>query len=132
MPWICGVLMLLADQWSKRTMQARPVLDCGALLRFRFVAHRERFYDSTAARAAMILLWMLALACAVVLSRYTPWFQSEVSQIGLGLLFGGAAGNLLDIFRHGFVIDFIDLGWWPVFNVADAAIVAGLTISVLF
>ena len=60
--------------------------------------------------------------------------------VGLGLLLGGAAGNLTDrVFRHnhGAVIDFIDAArfgsrdWWPVFNVADAAIVVGVVILVL-
>ena len=46
----------------------------------------------------------------------------------MGLLLGGAAGNLTDRLvrhHHGAVIDFIDLKWWPVFNVADASIVCG-------
>ena len=50
----------------------------------------------------------------------------------MGLILGGALGNLLDrVFRdgHGFlggaVVDFIDLQWWPVFNVADMAITLG-------
>ena len=60
--------------------------------------------------------------------------------VGLGLLLGGAAGNLADrVFRHnhGAVIDFIDAArvgtrdWWPVFNVADAAIVVGVVILLL-
>jgi signal peptidase II len=51
--------------------------------------------------------------------------------IALGLIAGGAIGNLADrVFRgagflRGGVVDFIDLQWWPVFNVADAAIVVG-------
>ena len=47
---------------------------------------------------------------------------------------GGAVGNLTDrLFRHngGAVIDFIDLRWWPVFNVADAAITCGAILLVL-
>jgi signal peptidase II len=63
--------------------------------------------------------------------------------VGLGLLLGGAAGNLIDrIFRHipgypGAVIDFIDAvrigthDWWPVFNVADASIVIGVVVLVV-
>ncbi len=55
--------------------------------------------------------------------------------IGLGLLLGGALGNLADrLFRHnhGSVIDFIQLvSWWPVFNVADAAIVVGVIVLAL-
>jgi signal peptidase II len=45
------------------------------------------------------------------------------------LAFGGAAGNLLDILRLRSIVDFIDLHWWPVFNLADVAIVAGLVVA---
>lgn len=45
--------------------------------------------------------------------------------IGLGVGLGGAAGNLFDLWRHDAVIDFIDPGWWPAFNLADVMIVAG-------
>lgn len=44
---------------------------------------------------------------------------------GLGLIMGGALGNLLDRLRYGFVIDFLDFHVWPVFNLADTAIVVG-------
>jgi signal peptidase II len=47
-------------------------------------------------------------------------------QVGLSAALGGATSNLIDRFRHGAVIDFIDLGFWPVFNLADVAIVFGL------
>ena len=47
---------------------------------------------------------------------------------GIGLLAGGAVGNLLDRVRQGSVVDFIDVGFWPVFNLADAAIVTGLAL----
>jgi|TARA_B100001123_G_scaffold440806_2_gene580663 signal peptidase II len=59
-------------------------------------------------------------------------FSGSVSVVALGLILGGATGNLLDrAFRgsgwgRGAVIDFIDFQFWPVFNVADAAIVVGV------
>jgi len=43
----------------------------------------------------------------------------------LGLLSGGAAGNLIDRVRLNYVIDFFDVHWWPIFNIADMAIVIG-------
>jgi signal peptidase II len=49
----------------------------------------------------------------------------------LGLVLGGAMGNLVDRIRLGFVVDFIDLHWWPVFNVADSCIVVGVALLVL-
>jgi signal peptidase II len=52
-------------------------------------------------------------------------------RIGLSLVLGGAIGNLIDRVRLGYVVDFIDLRWWPVFNVADSAIVVGVAALVL-
>ena len=46
------------------------------------------------------------------------------------LIFGGAIGNLIDRIRFGYVVDFLDLRWWPVFNVADIALTVG--VSLLF
>ncbi|MEY2566503.1 MAG: signal peptidase [Actinomycetota bacterium] len=54
--------------------------------------------------------------------------------IALGLLLGGALGNLTDrLFRDlgGKVVDFIDFGWWPVFNLADTALFCGAILLVL-
>jgi len=57
--------------------------------------------------------------------------SSFSSSVFVGLVAGGAAGNIVDrLFRgdawlHGAVVDFIDLQWWPVFNIADAAICIG-------
>ena len=130
----CAVGLLLADQWTKRSIQIRaanrtPV--ARGLVHFRFAPHREQSYKRLTTRAGLVLAWALALVCAIVLYRFGIWFQSGVSLAGLGLAFGGAAGNLIDILRRGYVVNFIDLGWWPVFNVADAAIVVGLAAALL-
>jgi signal peptidase II len=88
-------------------------------------------------------------AVVVVLVAWLLAFSGRASRtasipvaVGLGLLLGGAAGNLIDrIFRHipgypGAVIDFIDAvrigthDWWPVFNLADASIVVGVVVLV--
>jgi signal peptidase II len=83
---------------------------------------------------------VVLVACLLVFSRRASRAASAPTAIGLGLLLGGAAGNLTDrVFRHnhGAVIDFVDAArigsrdWWPVFNVADAAIVVGVIILVL-
>ena len=48
-------------------------------------------------------------------------------QVAMGLLLGGALGNIVDRLRLGYVVDFIAVGWWPVFNIADSAITVGVT-----
>lgn len=54
-----------------------------------------------------------------------------VAWLPAGLLVGGALGNLLDRVRDGAVTDFIDVGAWPTFNLADAAIVVGVALLAL-
>jgi signal peptidase II len=60
------------------------------------------------------------------LSR-SPW----IVRAALGLILGGAIGNLVDRVRLGYVVDYIDLRWWPVFNLADSAIVVGVALLAL-
>lgn len=130
----CGIGIFLADQWSKRAIQAASGnrnLRWGTLVRFHFVAHRKDTFDQTFARSVMIWTWILALGCSALLHWTGHWFQSATSQAGLGLAIGGAASNLLDILQRRYVVDFIDLGWWPIFNLADVAIVCGLALALL-
>ncbi|MCH8826797.1 MAG: signal peptidase II [Chloroflexi bacterium] len=54
-----------------------------------------------------------------------------VLRLSIGLQLGGAFGNLLDRLTAGVVVDFIDVGWWPIFNLADSSIVVGITILVV-
>ena len=97
-----------------------------AVVRFRLVEHREVAYERTGARVGLVLAWLLAAASATILHRFGAWFHSAAALAGLGLAFGGAASNLLDILRRRYVVDFIDLGWWPRSNLADVSILAGL------
>jgi signal peptidase II len=78
------------------------------------------------------LIGLLALGVVLVLLRYRNRLPSPFAAVALGAVLGGALGNLSDrLFRgdgwlHGGVIDFIDLNWWPVFNVADIAVTLGV------
>ena len=85
--------------------------------------------------AAGNLFLLVAVLVVLGIIRYyysrahtaAPWVR-----ISLGLMLGGALGNMIDRFRFGFVVDFIDLGWWPVFNVADSSIVVGVTMLAVY
>jgi signal peptidase II len=84
------------------------------------------------------VLAVLALGVAVVLARTVRRSQDLWTVCALSLVLGGALGNLSDrVFRspgflHGAVVDFVRLGWWPVFNVADSAITIGALLLVGF
>jgi signal peptidase II len=74
--------------------------------------------------ALLIVVTCIAVAALVIFfarhrNRPLVWLPT-------GMLLGGAAGNLIDRARQGFVTDFIDLPFWPAFNVADIAITFGV------
>ena len=62
------------------------------------------------------------LAIAFIFYNLKNKKNSIIFQLSLSLILGGAIGNLIDRLRFGFVIDFLDLRVWPVFNLADSAI----------
>jgi signal peptidase II len=57
--------------------------------------------------------------------------QRTLVQVIMGLIMGGAFGNLIDRVRLGYVVDFISVGWFPIFNVADSAISVGAALLML-
>ena len=121
---------LFLDQWSKKLAEARTTgrsIPLGRLLRIRCVAHR--LAGLTTGRIIPPLLWLTSLACAIALHNSGTWFQSETALLGLALAFSGAGGNLIDLLRRKCVLNFIDLGWWPVFNLADVWILTGLVMA---
>ncbi|MEU4313495.1 signal peptidase II [Nocardia sp. NPDC024068] len=86
------------------------------------------------------MTWLLTLiAAAVVIGvlRIGRSLRSPLWAVGLGGVLGGALGNLMDrLFREpgpmqGHVVDFVSVGWWPVFNVADSSIVCGAILLVV-
>src|SRR5207302_9836252 len=80
--------------------------------------------------------WAFAAIALVVSAGIVVYYRRVaggpvVLRLALGLVLGGALGNLIDRVRLGYVIDFIDLRWWPVFNLADSAIVVGVVLLAL-
>lgn len=106
-------LVLAADQASKRLVVARGAFH---------VINSRRGWGSRWALRVRVAGWLLLAAAATVLAASV---DSVGVQTGAGAAVGGAAGNLIDAIRGRGVTDFIDLRVWPVFNVADVAIVAG-------
>ncbi len=83
------------------------------------------------------LLTLVAIGVVVGVVKIGRTLQSRWWALGLGLVLGGALGNLTDrLFRspgplQGHVVDFVSVGWWPVFNVADSSIVCGAVLLVV-
>lgn len=85
--------------------------------------------------AAMLSVSAVALVLLFVLMTQVKKNQ-KLQLLCLSLILGGAAGNLIDRFRFGEVVDFLDVHWrnlyhWPAFNVADSAITVGILLMLL-
>jgi signal peptidase II len=82
-----------------------------------------------------IVVAAIVIVAILIYYRHLPDGQWPV-RVALGLQLGGAVGNLVDRLRQGFVVDFIDLNFWPlhnwpVFNLADGSIVSGVVLLTL-
>ena len=106
-------------------------------LRFRYAENTGMAFSRGAESGRWIGL--LVMVIVVVLFVVAARANTRAQVILLGVVIGGALGNLLDrAFRaegdwlSGAVVDFIDLQWWPVFNIADAAVVVGGILLVVF
>lgn len=125
------VVVVLFDQAAKCFVLAQPRPAAATARRriirpVRFV--RPSFIQSRG-RVSLILTWFLAGASITLLMR-TGGIDTPLARIGVGTALGGALGNLVDILRHRAVTDFIHLGWWPAFNLADIGIICGLALAV--
>ena len=137
-----AVTVIALDRWTKQlaidhllASGVRSVPLIGEYIRLTYVENRGAAFGVLQDQTAFFILVGLVVISVIVASyRYIPepsWFLN----VCLGLQMGGAVGNLIDRIQVGYVVDFIDLTFWPVFNVADSAIcvgVAGLAYAVLF
>jgi signal peptidase II len=126
--------MLCVDQATKTLLSKRLVagdeLAVLGAVRLRRVVNVRWTLGRRANACGVVLLW--ALLCASALLLLGLWGSGgRTAAVAVGVALGGATGNLLDWLLRGGIVDFVDLRLWPVFNVADAGIVAGVALFVL-
>jgi signal peptidase II len=134
-----AVAVYLADRltklWAENALAGRPPISVvpGAL-RLRFTTNSGGAFSlGTSAPLLFVGASVVVIAIIVVLSVR---LERALVAVALGLVLGGALGNLTDrIVRgpdlRGRVVDFIDLHVWPVFNLADSAIVVGAVVLLI-
>jgi len=137
---VLSLIVVVLDQWTKHW--AQNALDGGRTIEVVWTLRFALGYNSGFAFSTGTgwgpWIGLVAVAVVLVLVAGMRRADNEVSRTGLALVVGGAVGNIVDrLFRgralmRGRVIDFIDLQWWPVFNVADSAItIGGLVLVVM-
>jgi signal peptidase II len=134
--WLALVAIALAavaaDQLTKHIVVGTLRLDEGVHVVGPFwIRHVQNsgiafglFSQST---AIVIVLTTIAIAWMLVFFARSG-SRHPVLPVGLGLVIGGSLSNLVDRVRLGYVTDFIDLRWWPAFNLADSFIVIGVLV----
>lgn len=133
------LIILLADQLSKTW--AHAAVDASGAISVVSGVRIVRSFNTgiTFGVATGSAPWVLILIGLVLSGALFVWLmrtRSWIHAVGLGLAIGGALGNVADRLLLGAVRDFIDVFWgdlhWPAFNLADVAIVTGLTAVILF
>lgn len=142
--FLIGAIMAL-DQATKALVRTRlslyetvPVIpDVFSLTRVHNTGAAFGMLDAVHFPLKRVLLAAVGIAALVALISYAATLDARqhLSRIGLALISGGAAGNLIDRITAGYVLDFVDVYWgtwhfWT-FNVADAAITVGVALMLI-
>ena len=132
-----GILVIdqLTKWWAIESLPGRTV-DIVGSLRLNLAMNYGSAFSVAEGRGALISLLALVIVGVLLLSGRSA--TRPIVAVATGLVVGGAVGNLIDRalregdgFLGGGVVDFIDLQWWPIFNVADSAIVVGAVLLFL-
>jgi signal peptidase II len=143
--FLIAFLLVVADQFTKWWIRSN--LDVWESLWRWWILEIARVPPNTGAAFGLFPDQTLALAIvsavgiafvlvyAFVICRRYPFLDSTLSWVALGLILGGTIGNLIErllylLGRLDGVTDFIHIGWWPPFNLADSAVVVGVILFV--
>jgi len=97
----------------------------------RLVSHRNPGIAFSLGNNAPFAVVVAITVVAVVAIGVAAWREALRPPLAAGLMLGGGLANLVDRLISGSVVDMVDLGWWPVFNVADIALNVGVALVVL-
>jgi signal peptidase II len=138
--WVTAGTVVALDQAVKALVEAvlpygRPQPVIPGVLWFTHVHNPGVAFGQLAGAGWVLVALALGAAAFILGYRARLLRQGELPAIltfGLALPLGGALGNAIDRVRIGKVVDFFDLGWFPVFNVADSAITVGAGLLLLY
>ncbi len=131
-----AIIVIAIDQVSKAIVadtlsHGRVITLLAGLVQLDYTVNSGAAFGILRARGLLFILVAVVVSVGIVVSYRRVVTSPLAVRVALGLILGGAIGNLIDRVRLGYVVDFIDLGWWPVFNLADSSIVIGVALLVL-
>ncbi len=131
---LVALAVIGADQLSKIAVERAlplnvswaPLPAVAALFRFTHVSNTGAAFGLFPTGRLLFAAVALVVSLIILLYNFRLPAGHPLLRLALGLQLGGALGNLVDRLRLGHVTDFLDVGPWPVFNLADTAIVGGV------
>lgn len=134
--WLVWILDLATKAWAVSQLANRePVKILGSFFQLTFVRNPGAAFSFASNATLFLSLFGIIVALGVI--YYAPKITSKGWSVVLGLVLGGILGNLMDrIFRdpsflRGHVIDWMQLPHWPIFNIADSAIVIAAALAMI-
>ena len=137
--WLLIALIVAADQatkhWALNRLANGRTIDLIGSLRFNLAFNKGMAFSQ--ATGAGPIIGALAFVFVIVIVLWLRRNAQGLAGVAAGLIVGGATGNLIDrllrgdAWLRGAVVDFIDLQWWPIFNIADAAISTGAVLMIV-
>lgn len=125
-----AVLVFTADQVSKQIVanslllgESRPVID--GVFHFSYLRNPGAAFGILPDHTEVLLILTLYVLAAIVYLGIRIADDRPMLQVALGLVLGGTLGNFSDRVLRGGIVDFLDFRVWPVFNIADMALVIG-------
>ncbi|MCR5661509.1 MAG: signal peptidase II [bacterium] len=130
---LTAVIIAIADQWTKMLVVSKMRLHQTITLPVDFVqlTYIRNKGGAFGLFQDQMLFFIIAgiVTIGFVLRYMAEMYESDrVTAYVCAAIMGGAIGNMIDRVRLNYVVDFIDLKWWPVFNVADIAITCGVAV----
>ena len=129
------VIDQLTKHWALNALDDGRVIDLVGSLRFNLAFNTGMAFSQGEGVGRIVPILAISVVAALLMAvgrSSSRWFS-----VGVGLIVGGSLSNVIDrLFRgngwfYGAVVDFIDVQWWPVFNIADAAIVVGAVLLLI-
>ena len=135
---IAGIIILL-DQASKNLVESSlplytyyaPIPELENIFRITHTSNTGVAFGLFQNGNTIFAIFAVIVTIAIIIYNSKLEYDHKLLRLALGLQVGGAIGNLIDRTRQGYVTDFMDIGPWPVWNIADLAIVSGTILLVL-
>ena len=128
-----GIGVIILDQVTKFFILAYPSFyRTGEFFELFLTKNEGIAFSIPLSGTLLYVILIIVVGLAIYYGRSHLQLHAPLTGIVLGLIAGGGIGNIIDRIRLGYVADFIKLGNWPMFNIADAAITTGAILALLY